>query len=925
MISWRRRYYVLASSLFAAAALLGAENPPTTFFEPDQPFFQTQVQVAAAATLGEPDPNFVVRGIVLPVEGSFAVVFDQELLRVAAVWSVPVGQPPVTPTTMAQISYMNPRRKVGGEHPQPTGPVLLSTRMHPGVARELPELLTDLRPAGRLGDAGRGPLPADVARFEGIETAGAKAILRYRSGETAIREWFEGQHASEGAQATLLRHLEIGAHSAPLHFRIGAAAEASWNVNGTRNASTSGTALGSVTFATNSDAVTVTLLEGELVATVSPSDVPQRLSLALIFGPDASAAETPVDVRPTPALPASKPAELRWPESATSSTELASLSQNGLIFDRIAVPENNPWQRRVRSADIAFFDADHGAVVTYDGDVWLVNGLAAPDLPSLTWRRFASGLSEPLTIANVAGTLQVATKHGIVRLHDRDRNGEADWYENFSDQLLQSQTTRSFPLDMAIAPDGSTYVTQGGIVNLGTSNWGGTGTAHSGGIVRIAPDGRTAELVGRAAREPFVAVHPKSGVVTATDQQGNYIPSSVSYLVRPGASFGYLEDKPDKLTPPLVWIPHDQDTSSTSEAWMMGEGMGAWNGRLIHLSYGTGRLFIISPDLDAPTPQAAAIPLDLKTDFPLLHARMHPAGDALYLAGFQIWGTRTKTAWGLARLRPGPTPIVTAVAARSMSDGVILNFASPLDPASLQLAKVSARGWNYFRSSAYGSGRYPLGAELAATAPAGTTGLGIAQLVLSTDRRSVFVHLPHLPPAMELEVRHDLFLADGTPCRGTVYFTIHEPRTADLAAAGFPEVDLTKQAAAVVQEAQEAPTAEMGRALAENLGCAACHSIDGTTEGKVGPTWKWLYRTNRRMADGSVELADEFYLREKILDPMKRRVTTGPAEMPSYRGVVSENQLDALVLYIKSLAQPKFLKGASPDDVPPDPVAPSTP
>ena len=43
-------------------------------------------------------------------------------------------------------------------------------------------------------------------------------------------------------------------------------------------------------------------------------------------------------------------------------------------------------------------------------------------------------------------------------------DGEADWFENFSDAMLQSQTTRSFPLDMALGPDGSTYVTQGGIV-----------------------------------------------------------------------------------------------------------------------------------------------------------------------------------------------------------------------------------------------------------------------------------------------------------------------------------------------------------------------------------------------------------------------------------------------------------------------------
>src|SRR6185436_6685922 len=121
-----------------------------------------------------------------------------------------------------------------------------------------------------------------------------------------------------------------------------------------------------------------------------------------------------------------------------------------------------------------------------------------------------------------------------------------------------------------------------------------------------------------------------------------------------------------------------------------------------------GRIFIISPDLDAPVPQGAVIPLDLKTDLPLLHARMNPRGDALFLAGFQIWGTRTTTNWAIGRLRPGATPITTALAARSCADGVVLEFAAPLDPASLGPEKIIARAWNYKRSAAYGSGRYAL-------------------------------------------------------------------------------------------------------------------------------------------------------------------------------------------------------------------------
>jgi mono/diheme cytochrome c family protein len=307
-------------------------------------------------------------------------------------------------------------------------------------------------------------------------------------------------------------------------------------------------------------------------------------------------------------------------------------------------------------------------------------------------------------------------------------------------------------------------------------------------------------------------------------------------------------------------------------------------------------MFLISPDLDAPIPQGAVIPLDLKTDLPLLHARMNLKGDALWLAGFQIWGTRTTTTWALGRLRRGDTPIVTALAARSTADGVIVDFGEPLDPASVKPETLAVRGWNYKRASTYGSARYALDGS------PGMTPLGVAQTVLSPDKKSVFIHLPNLPAMHQLEVRHDFKLAGGTPARGVVYFTIHQPRPVDLFAAGFGRVDLTKTATAIVKEKEEPATVALGKSLSESLGCIACHSSDGTTEGKVGPTWRRLYGARRTFIDGTSEVADELYLREKILDPQQKKMKAGQVEMPSYRGVLSEQQLESLVLYIKSLA-----------------------
>jgi mono/diheme cytochrome c family protein len=90
--------------------------------------------------------------------------------------------------------------------------------------------------------------------------------------------------------------------------------------------------------------------------------------------------------------------------------------------------------------------------------------------------------------------------------------------------------------------------------------------------------------------------------------------------------------------------------------------------------------------------------------------------------------------------------------------------------------------------------------------------------------------------------------------------------------------------------------------LAETIGCVACHSADGTTEGKVGPTWKKLFGAKRLFADGTTEIADELYIRDKILDPQQKKIKAGQVEMPSYKGVLTEVQIESMVLYIKSLA-----------------------
>ncbi len=99
----------------------------------------------------------------------------------------------------------------------------------------------------------------------------------------------------------------------------------------------------------------------------------------------------------------------------------------------------------------------------------------------------------------------------------------------------------------------------------------------------------------------------------------------------------------------------------------------------------------------------------------------------------------------------------------------------------------------------------------------------------------------------------------------------------------------------------EIPPAELGEALVQEQGCLSCHSLDGSE--LVGPTWLGLFGSERQFEDGSTAVADEEYLRAAILQPQSQVVAGYPNVMPAAYTFLSDEELDALVEYIKTLGQ----------------------
>ncbi|HML96364.1 MAG TPA: cytochrome c oxidase subunit II [Thermodesulfobacteriota bacterium] len=95
------------------------------------------------------------------------------------------------------------------------------------------------------------------------------------------------------------------------------------------------------------------------------------------------------------------------------------------------------------------------------------------------------------------------------------------------------------------------------------------------------------------------------------------------------------------------------------------------------------------------------------------------------------------------------------------------------------------------------------------------------------------------------------------------------------------------------------PPAELGEKIYKEKGCNACHSVDGST--LVGPSFKGIYDHDTELQDGSVVKVDENYIRQSILEPQSQVVKGFQPVMPSFKGILSDDEVTAVIAYIKTL------------------------
>ncbi len=151
-----------------------------------------------------------------------------------------------------------------------------------------------------------------------------------------------------------------------------------------------------------------------------------------------------------------------------------------------------------------------------------------------------------------------------------------------------------------------------------------------------------------------------------------------------------------------------------------------------------------------------------------------------------------------------------------------------------------------------------------------------------------------------MHVGWSLRTAAGQSFDHNAYLTPYRLREFHPTEEGFAPlvVDLTPHRLPSNQ-ATTAPSVAEGRRLYEFTGCMACHSVDGTKS--FAPGWRSLAGSMVPLADGTRVLADHDYLKESILNPGAKITRGYEIGMPNYSGILTDAQIESLVLYIQSL------------------------
>lgn len=476
-------------------------------------------------------------------------------------------------------------------------------------------------------------------------------------------------------------------------------------------------------------------------------------------------------------LPAPKPAAdlsrftsggpTQWPQKLTTRPTLGTTGKPFEV-DVLTIPEANPWLAQVRLTGIDFSpDGDRAVLTAWDGDVWLMSGLnqLGQAEPKLTWQRIGCGLFQPLGVKIVDGKIHVTCRDQLVILHDRNGDGETDYYECLNHDHQVTEHFHEFAMGLQTDEAGNFYYAKSARHALPAV------VPHHGTLLKITKDGSQTEILATGFRAANGVCLNPDGTFVVTDQEGHWNPKNRINWVTKGGFYGNMygyhdvtDSSDEAMQQPLCWITNSFDRSPAELLWVPKDAWGPLAGSLLNLSYGYGKVYVVPfEDLNGQKQGGLCeLPIgSLPTG--VMRGRFHPKDRQLYTCGMFAWAGSATKPGGLYRIRATGEPMHLPIELNAKRGEIRITWTEPLDrETAMDLQKYAIKTWDLKRTKNYGSKHFNEGP------------LTVTAARLSKDGRTLTLKTPDLKPTWGMEIRCRLKTAKGREVSRVIHNSVFE-------------------------------------------------------------------------------------------------------------------------------------------------------
>ncbi|MCB0338071.1 MAG: cytochrome c oxidase subunit II [Bdellovibrionales bacterium] len=171
----------------------------------------------------------------------------------------------------------------------------------------------------------------------------------------------------------------------------------------------------------------------------------------------------------------------------------------------------------------------------------------------------------------------------------------------------------------------------------------------------------------------------------------------------------------------------------------------------------------------------------------------------------------------------------------------------------------------------------------------------LEESILNPNAKIVQGFAPNLMPAFEGQLSSEEVTSLIAFIKEVDSFAQEASSTSDSTDSGSAASDTSVSAEDLAAMTPE----QRGKHIYETNLCMTCHSIDGSR--LVGPSFKGIVGRSGKLADGSSYVADEAYIKHSVLKPNDQVVEGYVPAMPSFEGKLSDDQLNDVIAFMKSL------------------------